>query len=70
MIALYDRDFIERPIDALYNLQLMKLSTYYKQRREIVLLSTSLLPGRHQRTFVRKDYDNGKFPTYDKKYDV
>lgn len=53
-----------------FNLELMKLSTYYKQRREIVLLSTSLLPGRHQRTFVRKDYDNGKFPTYDKKYDV
>ena len=45
-----------------FNLELMKLSAYYKKNREIVILSPHLTPERHQKFFVRKDFDDGNFP--------
>ena len=45
-----------------FNLELMKLSAYYKKNREIVILSPNLTPERHQKFFVRKDFDDGNFP--------
>ena len=45
-----------------YNLEIMKLSAYYKKKREIVVLSPSFTPERHQKFFLRKDYDDGNFP--------
>ena len=45
-----------------FNLELMKLSAYYKKKREIVILSPHLTPERHQKFFVRKDFDDGNFP--------
>lgn len=59
-IGLYDQDM------ALYtmvpfNLELMKLSAYYKKKREVVILSPSFTPERHQKFFLRKDYDDGNF---------
>lgn len=63
MIALYDRDFIERPIDALYNLQLMKLSTYYKQQREMVSLITDLSRARYYSKIIYRQINpNLSFP--------
>ena len=44
------------------NLELMKISAYYKKKREVVILSPSFTPDRHQKFFLRKDYDDGNFP--------
>ena len=40
----------------------MKLSAYYKKNREVVILSPSFTPERHQKFFLRKDYNDGNFP--------
>lgn len=40
----------------------MKLAAYYKSKREIVVLSPSFTPERHQKFFLRKDYNDGMFP--------
>ena len=45
-----------------FNLEVMKLSAYYKRKREIVVLSPSFTPDRHQKFFYRKDYDDGEYP--------
>lgn len=44
------------------NLELMKLSAYYKKHKEVVVLSPGITPERHQKFFLRKDYDDGVFP--------
>ena len=43
------------------NLELMKLSAYYKKKREVVVLSPSFTPDRHQKFYLRKDYNDGNF---------
>jgi hypothetical protein len=40
----------------------MKLSSYYKKKGEIVVLSPSFTPERNTQFFYRKDYDDGEFP--------
>ena len=45
-----------------FNLEAMKLSAYYKKKKEMVILTPSFTPERHQRFFVRKDYSDGIFP--------
>ena len=45
-----------------FNLEAMKLSAYYKLKREIVILSPQFTPDRHQKFFYRKDYDDGDYP--------
>lgn len=45
-----------------FNLEVMKLSAYYKRKGEIVVLSPSFTPDRHQQFFYRKDYDDGEYP--------
>ena len=45
-----------------FNLEVMKLSAYYKKKGEIVVLSPSFTPERHQKFFYRKDYDDGEYP--------
>jgi hypothetical protein len=45
-----------------FNLEAMKISAYYKKKGEIVILSPSLTPERHQKFFFRKDYNDGDFP--------
>ena len=45
-----------------FNLEVMKLSAYYKKKGEIVVLSPSFTPDRHQKFFFRKDYDDGEYP--------
>lgn len=59
-IALYDDDF-RRYVHVPFNLELMKLATYYKRKNEIVVLTPSIQKDRYSTTFLRKDYDDGIF---------
>ena len=45
-----------------FNLEVMKLAAYYRKNKEIVILAPSFTPGRHQKFFYRKDYNDGNFP--------
>lgn len=60
-VGLYDMDMATYTLVP-FNLELMKLSSYYKRRGEIVVLSPSFSPERHKNFFLRKDYDDGKYP--------
>lgn len=59
-IGLYDSDFSDFGI-APFNLEIMKLATYYKKKREIVGFAPDLAPEMYSKMFYRKDYDNGHF---------
>ena len=45
-----------------FNLEVMKLSAYYKRKGEIVVLSPSFTTQRNTKFIYRKDYDDGNFP--------
>ncbi len=60
-VGLYDADMAAYTLVP-FNLELMKLSSYYKRKGEIVLMSNEFHPDRHQQFFYRKDYDDGIFP--------
>lgn len=59
-IGLYDQDMTTYTLVP-FNLEIMKLSAYYKKKREIVVLSPDFTPDRHQKFFLRKDYEDGHF---------
>lgn len=59
-IALYDADMATY-IHVPFNLELMKMATYYKKKREIVTLSPVFDPDRFTRLMYRKDYYDGSF---------
>ncbi len=59
-IGLYDDDFM-RYAPICFNLDLMKLSAYYKKRKEVVVLAPELEPERYTHFIFRKDYDDGYF---------
>lgn len=61
IIGLYDAD-MSKYIHTSFNLELMKLSSYYKKKREIVILSPSLSLNRFNKIIYRKDYNDGDFP--------
>jgi hypothetical protein len=61
-IGLYDEDFFKYH-QTVPNLELMKLATYYKKKREIVVLAPSVAPDRYSQFFLRKDYYDGTFPS-------
>ena len=56
--GLYDADLQFYPIP-FYNLELMKLSSYYKRKREIVSLSPVFAPNKYSHFIVRQDFDSG-----------
>ena len=63
--GLYDGDLQFYPQVPFFNLELMKLSTYYKRRREIVTLSLSFKPNMYSHFIIRQDYPfNCTYPTY------
>lgn len=45
-----------------FNLEVMKLSAYYKKKGEIVVLSPSFTPDKNTKFIYRKDYNDGDFP--------
>ena len=55
--GLYDADLQFYPIP-FYNLELMKLSSYYKHKREIVGLSPYFSPNKYKNFIVRQDFYN------------
>lgn len=46
-----------------FNLEVMKLSSYYKKSGEIVTLAPKFTPRKHNKFIYRKDYDDGRFPS-------
>lgn len=45
-----------------FNLEVMKLSAYYKKKGEVVTLAPKFTPKKHSKLFYRKDYDDGIYP--------
>lgn len=45
-----------------FNLEVMKLSAYYKKKGEIVILSPEFTPDKNTKFIYRKDYNDGDFP--------
>lgn len=60
-IGIEDADF-NKYILVPFNLEVMKLSAYYKKRNEIVVLAPNFVPERHRLFFYRKDYNDDQFP--------
>lgn len=60
-IGLYDADIAQYTLLP-FNLELMKISAYYKRKGEIVVLSPSFSPEKHKEFFFRKDYEDGNYP--------
>lgn len=59
-IGLYDADmafYLQTPL----NLELMKYSTYYKKKMEIVAASPSFEPNKYTTFIMRKDYQDNEF---------
>lgn len=44
------------------NLEIAKLSSYYKGKRELVAMSPSFQPSRFSKFIIRKDYEDGIYP--------
>ena len=61
--GLYDADLPYYPIP-FYNLELMKLSSYYKRKREIVGLSLDFSPSKYNNFIVRQDFYNPYAKSY------
>ncbi len=59
-VGMFDGDIYVYGINA-PNLELMKLSTYYKKRREIVVFTTTFSPQMYTKFIYRKDIPDGKF---------
>lgn len=60
-IGLYDADFMKYN-QVPFNLELMKLSSYYKNKGQLVSLTPHLEPNKYTSFFYRKDYADGEFP--------
>ena len=67
-IGLYDADFFTYH-QTIFNLEIMKLSTYYKKKREITIMAPSFSPERYTHFFYRKDFNDGVFPKELTQYD-
>lgn len=63
-VGLYDFDFSQKISNNFFNLELMKLSAFYKKKREIVILSPSYTPERYSKYIVRKDDLTKVFPAH------
>ena len=62
-IGLFDVD-MHKYIHVPFNLELMKLSSYYKKKREIVALAPELDFERYSKFILRKDFNDGDFPSF------
>ena len=60
-IGLYDGD-LQKYFHCPFNLELMKIAAYYKNKNQIVSLSPTFKPERYSKFFFRKDYYDGNFP--------
>lgn len=60
--GLFDADVPTYPYIPFFNLELMKLSAYYKRQKEIVILSPSFLPNHYQHFIFRQDFPGENYP--------
>lgn len=60
-IGIYDMDVSTYTLVP-FNLEAMKLSTYYKKNNQVVVLAPSFTPEKNTKFIVRKDYNDGNFP--------
>lgn len=60
-VGIMDADMATYTLVA-FNLEVMKLSAYYKKKGEIVVLAPSFTPERNTLFIYRKDYNDGEFP--------
>lgn len=61
-VGLYDVDFFKYH-QVMFNLEIMKMATYFKNKREITVLSPTFSPERYTEFYLRKDFYDGTFPT-------
>lgn len=61
-IGLYDVDFFKYH-QVMFNLEIMKLASYFKNKREITVLSPTFSPEKYSKFFLRKDFYDGTFPS-------
>ena len=60
-VGIFDAD-IYKYIQVPFNLEAMKLASYYKNKREIVTASPAFAPDRYTKFIYRKDYEDGDYP--------
>ena len=60
-VGLFDGD-MSKYHQVPFNLELMKLSSFYKKKGEIVQLSPHFSPERYGKFFYRQDYYDGIYP--------
>lgn len=60
-VGLYDADLISYGVRP-FNLELMKIASYYKQRRDLVGITDRLTPDRFTKFFYRQDILGGELP--------
>lgn len=61
-IGLYDADMISYN-QIPFNIDIMKLSTYFKNKKEIVVLNTTLEPERYTKFFYYQDFNDVELPS-------
>lgn len=61
-IGIYDCDMNLYRGNVIFNLEAMKVASYYKKRNEIVLMDDVFSPMRHTKYFFFKDYNDGVYP--------
>ena len=59
-VGCYDAD-MQKYLHVPFNLELMKLSAYYKRKNEIVSLAPIFRPQRYTKFLYRKDFFDGDF---------
>ena len=67
-VGLYDVDF-SKYHQVMFNLEIMKMATYFKGKREITVLSPTYSPERYTHFYLRKDFYDGDFPVGLNKHD-
>ena len=56
-IGLFDADFF-RYHQTIFNLEIMKMATYYKKKKEITIMAPSFAPERYSHFFYLTQYKN------------
>ena len=60
-VGLYDVDFFKYH-QVMFNLEIMKMATYFKGKGEITQLSPTYSPDRYTKFYLRKDFYDGTYP--------
>jgi hypothetical protein len=60
-IGIYDYDFMNYE-QVIPNLECAKLSSYFKNKKQITVLAPEMAPERYTEFYIRKEYNDGLFP--------